>query len=148
MRQVARLADKQLVLALVVALLGFGGQILAYTYVTPFPGGRQRLQPSTISLLLLGFGAAAAVGNFIAGPIADRWLGPALLGGLALLAAIGSDLDAGLIPITVPELLRLLRDTVIPPAPARPAPPAALVHLAAPPPAPCPPSPPALECLR
>jgi len=27
----------------------------------------------------------------------------------------GSDLDAGLIPITIPELLRLLRDTVIPP---------------------------------
>jgi hypothetical protein len=27
----------------------------------------------------------------------------------------GSDLDAGLIPITVPELLRLLRDVVIPP---------------------------------
>jgi hypothetical protein len=26
-----------------------------------------------------------------------------------------SDLDTGLIPITVPELLRLLRDTVIPP---------------------------------
>ena len=26
----------------------------------------------------------------------------------------GSDLDAGLAPITVPELLRLLRDTVIP----------------------------------
>jgi hypothetical protein len=26
----------------------------------------------------------------------------------------GSDLDAGLIPITVPELLRLLRDIVIP----------------------------------
>jgi len=27
----------------------------------------------------------------------------------------GSGLDAGLIPITVPKLLRLLRDTVIPP---------------------------------
>jgi hypothetical protein len=27
----------------------------------------------------------------------------------------GTDLEAGLIPITVPELLRLLRDTVIPP---------------------------------
>src|SRR5438046_2701941 len=27
----------------------------------------------------------------------------------------GAGLDAGLIPITVPELLRLLRDTVIPP---------------------------------
>jgi len=86
-RQVARLADKQLVLALVVALLGFGGQILAYTYVTPFLEDVSGFSPSTISLLLLGFGAAAAVGNFIAGPIADRWLGPALLGGLALLAA-------------------------------------------------------------
>ena len=78
-RQVARLADKQLVLAL-VALLGFGGQILAYTYVTPFLEDVSGFSPSTISLLLLGFGAAAAVGNFIAGPIADRWLGPALLG--------------------------------------------------------------------
>jgi hypothetical protein len=29
--------------------------------------------------------------------------------------AAGSDPDAGLIPITVPELLRLLRDIVIPP---------------------------------
>jgi SRSO17 transposase len=28
---------------------------------------------------------------------------------------VGSDLDAGLIPVTVPELLRLLRDIVIPP---------------------------------
>lgn len=86
-RQVARLADKQLVLALVIGLLGFGGQILAYTYVAPFLEDVSGFSPSTISLLLLGFGAAAAVGNFIAGPIADRWLGPALLGGLALLAA-------------------------------------------------------------
>jgi len=41
---------------------------------------------------------------------------------LAVAAAVqrqheaGADLDAGLIPITVPELLRLLRDTVIPPS--------------------------------
>ena len=86
-RQVARLADKQLGPALVVALLGFGGQILAYTYVTPSLEDVSGFSPRTISLLLLGFGAAAAAGNFIAGPIADRWLGPALLGGLALLAA-------------------------------------------------------------
>jgi hypothetical protein len=86
-RQAARLADKQLGLALVVALLGFGGQILAYTYVTPSLEDVSGFSPRTISLLLLGFGAAAAAGNFIAGPIADRWLGPALLGGLALLAA-------------------------------------------------------------
>lgn len=86
-RQVARLADKQLVLALMIALLGFGGQIVAYTYVTPFLEHVSGFSPSTISLLLLGFGAAAAAGNFIAGPLTDRWPGRALLGGLALLAA-------------------------------------------------------------
>jgi hypothetical protein len=59
----------------------------------------------------------------------------------------GTDLEAGLIPVTVPGLLRLLRDTVVPSAPPRPGPPAVLAGLAAPPPAPRPPSPPALERL-
>jgi len=86
-RQVARLADKQLGLALMVPLLGFGGQILAYTHLTPFLEHVSGFNPSTISLLLLGFGAAAAAGSFIAGPLADRWPRRALLGGLALLAA-------------------------------------------------------------
>ena len=58
-----------------------------------------------------------------------------------------ADLDAGLIPVTVPELLRLLHDVVIPPSQARPGAPAALAGLATPPPAPSPPSPPALERL-
>jgi hypothetical protein len=59
-----------------------------------------------------------------------------------------SDLDAGLIPVTIPELLRLLRDTVIPPPRRDRAPPAALVSLATPPPAPRPPSSPTLERVR
>jgi hypothetical protein len=52
-----------------------------------------------------------------------RWTAICLLACiyLAVAAALqrqhepGSDLDAGLIPVTVLELLRLLRDTVIPP---------------------------------
>jgi len=52
-----------------------------------------------------------------------RWTAICLLAYIYLAAAAaiqrqhdtGQDLDAGLIPITVPELLRLLRDTVIPP---------------------------------
>jgi SRSO17 transposase len=52
-----------------------------------------------------------------------RWTAICLLAYIYLAVAVavqrrqeaGSDLDAGLIPITVPELLRLLRDTVIPP---------------------------------
>jgi len=53
----------------------------------------------------------------------NRWTVICLLAYIYLAIAVavqrqqeaGSDLDAGLIPITVPELLRLLRDTVIPP---------------------------------
>ena len=52
-----------------------------------------------------------------------RWTAICLLAYIYLAIAVavqrqqeaGSDLDAGLIPITVPELLRLLRDIVIPP---------------------------------
>ncbi len=52
-----------------------------------------------------------------------RWTAICLVAYLYLAVAVaiqrqqeaGSDLDAGLIPITVPELLRLLRDIVIPP---------------------------------
>ena len=52
-----------------------------------------------------------------------RWTAICLLAYIYLAVAVAlqrqhdasSDLDAGLVPITVPELLRLLRDTVIPP---------------------------------
>jgi len=52
-----------------------------------------------------------------------RWTAICLLAYLYLAVAValqrqheaGSDLDTGLIPVTVPELLRLLRDVVIPP---------------------------------
>ena len=52
-----------------------------------------------------------------------RWTAICLLAYIYLAVAValqrqqeaGSDLDAGLIPVTVPELLRLLRDIVIPP---------------------------------
>jgi len=84
-----------------------------------------------------------------------RWTAVCLLAYiyLAVTAAVqrqqgtGSGLDAGLIPITVPELLRLLRDTVIPLPRARPSPRAALIRLATPPPTPRRPSPPTLELL-
>jgi hypothetical protein len=52
-----------------------------------------------------------------------RWTTICLLAYIYLAVAValqrehdaGTDLDAGLIPVTVPELLRLLRDIVIPP---------------------------------
>ena len=75
-----------------------------------------------------------------------RWTAVCLLAYLYLAVAVAlqrqheaaSDLDAGLIPVTVPELLRLLRGTVIPPPRRDRRPRAALVGLATPPPAPRP----------
>jgi SRSO17 transposase len=85
-----------------------------------------------------------------------RWTAVCLLAYIYLAVAVAlqreqdasSDLDAGLIPVTIPELLRLLRDTVIPP-PRRDRP--HRLHWSdwrRPPPVPRPPGPPALECLR
>ena len=59
-----------------------------------------------------------------------------------------ADLEIGLIPVTVPEMLRMLRGTVISPPRRDPRPPPALVAVATPPPVASQPSPPALECLR
>jgi SRSO17 transposase len=84
-----------------------------------------------------------------------RWTAICLLAYiyLAIAAAVQRQHDpspelAGLIPITAPELLRLLRGTVIPPPRRDRGPQAALVILAATPPAPRPPSPPTLARLR
>ncbi|HEY2128022.1 MAG TPA: hypothetical protein VGH77_12635 [Streptosporangiaceae bacterium] len=84
-----------------------------------------------------------------------RWTAICLLAYIYLAVAVAlqrqqeasSSPDTGLIPVTIPELLRLLRGTVIPP-PGETGPPAALVGLAPPPPVPRPPSPPTMERLR
>jgi hypothetical protein len=55
--------------------------------------------------------------------------------------------EPGLIPVTAPELLRLIRGDVVP-SPPRPGPPSPPVRLAPPPSVPGPPGPPALERLR
>jgi SRSO17 transposase len=67
--------------------------------------------------------AALDAGQVIRWKSWHRWTAICLLAYIYLAVAVvlqrehdaGSDLDAGLIPVTVPELLRLLRDIVIPP---------------------------------
>ena len=84
-----------------------------------------------------------------------RWTAICLLAYIYLAIAVavqrqqeaGSDLDAGLIPVTVPGAATALAGHRHPVAAARPAPPAALAGLAAPPPAPRPRSSQTLERL-
>jgi len=73
--------------------------------------------------MLAGQAAGLDAGQVIRWRSWHRWTAICLLAYiyLAVTAAVqrqheaGHDLDAGLIPITVPELLRLVRDTAIPP---------------------------------
>ncbi|WP_176735474.1 MFS transporter [Actinacidiphila rubida] len=86
--QLRTLARPRLVVALVTILLGFGGQILAYTYVAPFLEKISGFPQSSLSVLLFVFGVAAAIGNFAAGPLADRWPVVSAAAGLSILALV------------------------------------------------------------
>jgi DHA1 family inner membrane transport protein len=87
-QQFRTLAHPRLLIALVTILLGFGGQILAYTYVAPFLENVSGVAHSSLSIVLFVFGVAAAVGNFIAGPLADRWPAGSAAVGLSVLAVV------------------------------------------------------------
>ncbi|MCU1576814.1 MAG: transporter [Leifsonia sp.] len=68
------------------------GQFAAYTYVAPYLVGTVGLDASLASALLLGYGIAGVVGNFIGGIQADRRLKPTLivvfgLGGASIIAS-------------------------------------------------------------
>jgi predicted MFS family arabinose efflux permease len=77
-RRVARRAGLRAVLA--VTLLLLTGHQALYTYVAPFAPGRT-------GLVLLVFGGATVAGIWMTGIVADRYLRPALLVALSLIAA-------------------------------------------------------------
>jgi len=76
-RLVARQPGIRAVLAVTVLLLT--GHQAMYTYVAPFAPGRT-------SLVLLVFGGATVAGIWVTGIVADRYLRPALLAALSLIA--------------------------------------------------------------
>jgi DHA1 family inner membrane transport protein len=61
----------RVLLMLVVAMLLLGGQFTAFTYIAPFLHNVTHVDGETISLYLLAYGAASAVGVFIGGRLAD-----------------------------------------------------------------------------
>jgi predicted MFS family arabinose efflux permease len=76
-----------------VALL-FMGQFAVFTYLRPFLETVTRADVSTLSLILLGMGAAGLLGNFLIGKLISRSLAAALVGAPLALAAIALGLVA------------------------------------------------------
>jgi MFS transporter, DHA1 family, inner membrane transport protein len=66
------LTNGPLLLAFAITALGYGGTFVAYTYLTPLLEDVMGFAPSAVSVLLLVYGVAVAIGNTVGGKAADK----------------------------------------------------------------------------
>ncbi|MEV2224124.1 MFS transporter [Nocardia vinacea] len=89
--ELAVLTNPQVLLAMAMTVLGFGGVFAAITYLAPMMTEVTSYAESSITWLLVLFGIGFFLGNLIGGKFADRHLMPMLyttLSGLALMLAL------------------------------------------------------------
>ncbi|WP_055589499.1 MFS transporter, partial [Peterkaempfera griseoplana] len=89
--EVAAFRNVQVVLAMAMTVLGFGGVFAAVTYISPMMTEVAGFSDASVTWLLVLFGLGMVAGNLIGGRFADRALMPMLytsLGGLALVLAL------------------------------------------------------------
>ncbi|MFD7297397.1 MFS transporter [Streptomyces sp. NPDC059897] len=81
------MGNRQVVIGLATAVVGFGGFFAVYSYLVPMLTNVTGISDSSTTLVLALYGVGMTLGTLIAGPLTDRALRPTLYGGLALLAA-------------------------------------------------------------
>ncbi|MEV5237597.1 MFS transporter [Streptomyces cinnamoneus] len=89
--ELAAFRNPQVLLAMAMTVLGFGGVFTMSTYITPMMTDVTGYAPSSVTWLLVLFGLGLVGGNLIGGKYADRALMPMLctaLGGLAVMLAL------------------------------------------------------------
>ncbi|OEU85619.1 MFS transporter [Streptomyces abyssalis] len=89
--EMAAFRNVQVLLAMAMTVLGFGGVFAAITYITPMTTDVAGFADSSVTLLLVLFGLGMVGGNLIGGRLADRALMPMLyvsLGALAVVLAL------------------------------------------------------------
>ncbi|MVO89286.1 MFS transporter [Streptomyces sp. p1417] len=89
--EVGAFRNVQVLLAMAMTVLGFGGVFAAITYITPMMTDVAGYADSSVTWLLVLFGLGMVGGNLIGGRFADRALMPMLfisLGALALVLAL------------------------------------------------------------
>jgi DHA1 family inner membrane transport protein len=85
-REVRVLGEPQVLIALAMTVLGFGGVFVAFSYIAPLLTQVTGFSSGAVSLILFLLGIGLTVGNTLGGKLADKRLIPALLGILAALA--------------------------------------------------------------
>ena len=83
--EAAALRDPQVILAMLMTVLGFGGVFAAVTYIAPILTDVASFSESSVSWLLVVFGCGLVLGNIVGGRLADRRLMPMLATALSLL---------------------------------------------------------------
>ncbi|SEL52732.1 MFS transporter [Streptacidiphilus jiangxiensis] len=90
-RELAAFRNTQVVLAMAMTVLGFGGVFAAITYIAPMMTQVAGYSEGAVTWLLVLFGIGMFLGNLLGGRYADRRLMPMLfttLGGLAVVLAL------------------------------------------------------------
>ncbi|MFI2783954.1 MFS transporter [Streptomyces sp. ALB3] len=89
--ELAAFRNVQVLLAMAMTVLGFGGVFAAITYITPMMTETAGFAASSVTWLLVLFGLGMVGGNLLGGKLADRHLMPMLyvsLGALAVVLAL------------------------------------------------------------
>lgn len=89
--ELAAFRNLQVLLAMAMTVLGFGGVFTMSTYITPMMTEVTGYAPASVTWLLVLFGLGLVGGNLVGGRYADRALMPMLctaLGGLAVVLAL------------------------------------------------------------
>ncbi|MFI9580817.1 MFS transporter [Streptomyces sp. NPDC052236] len=89
--ELAAFRNTQVLLAMAMTVLGFGGVFAAITYITPMMTEVTGFADASVTWLLVLFGLGMVVGNLVGGRLADRALMPLLyvsLGALAVVLAL------------------------------------------------------------
>ncbi|MDT0307068.1 MFS transporter [Streptomyces sp. DSM 44917] len=85
-RELAAFRNAQVLLAMAITVLGFGGVFAAITYIAPMMTEAAGYAESSVTWLLVLFGVGLVAGNLVGGRYADRALMPMLYLSLAALA--------------------------------------------------------------
>ncbi|MFE3829122.1 MFS transporter [Streptomyces sp. NPDC059092] len=87
-REIRALGNRQVLLGLATAVLGFGGVFAVYSYLASITTEVMGFGESSVTLVLALFGIGMTLGALAAGPLTDRALRPTLYGSLATLALV------------------------------------------------------------
>ncbi|MFG2307382.1 MFS transporter [Streptomyces sp. NPDC048566] len=101
------MGNRQVVMGLATAVVGFGGFFAVYSYLVPMLTHLTGVSGTSVTWILALYGVGMTLGTLLAGPLTDRALRPTLYAGLVLLA-VGLVTFYFSVHSTVPALLTIV----------------------------------------